>query len=135
MLVKSNFKKPPPEPGCGGHAVAATGPQGRRVRDEAKHQGVGEGGINRRINRRGGQKIASFDSFCGRFSLLAAVLAVLLTGSAAAQQPFVHPNDVAFLIKTDAKKYEIGENIVIFYTIKNVSNGALFVPRSRIFFA
>jgi hypothetical protein len=48
-----------------------------------------------------------------------------------AQQPFVHSNDVVFSIRTDSKGYKIGDQIVIHYTIKNVSNGVLYVPRSQ----
>lgn len=59
------------------------------------------------------------------------MLFVLPTGSAAAQEPFAHANDVAFSIRTEQKHYEIGEKIVVSYTIKNVGNGPLFVPRSQ----
>jgi hypothetical protein len=48
-----------------------------------------------------------------------------------AQQPFVHSNDLAFTIRIDHKRYKVGEQIVIHYTITNVSNGALFVPKSQ----
>jgi len=48
-----------------------------------------------------------------------------------AQQPFVHANDVLFRIRTDSKAYKIGDQVVIHYAIKNVSNGALYVPRSQ----
>jgi hypothetical protein len=48
-----------------------------------------------------------------------------------AQQPFVHSNDVLFKIRTDRKGYNIGDQIVIHYTIKNVANGAIYVPRSQ----
>jgi hypothetical protein len=48
-----------------------------------------------------------------------------------AQQPFVHGSDVVFAIRADQKKYVIGDPIIIRYTVKNVSNGSLFVPRSQ----
>src|SRR3954466_4686932 len=48
-----------------------------------------------------------------------------------AQQPFVHGSDVVFAIRTDQTKYVMGETIIIRYTVKNVSNRALFVPRSQ----
>jgi hypothetical protein len=49
----------------------------------------------------------------------------------AAQQPFAHGSDVAFAIRADRTKYLMGEPIVIRYTVKNVSNAALFVPKSQ----
>ena len=67
-----------------------------------------------------------------RRSLL--LLALVLWAAAVnidAQQPFVHCSDVAFSIRIDHKRYKVGEQIVIRYTIKNVSNGALFVPKSQ----
>src|ERR1700719_882799 len=48
-----------------------------------------------------------------------------------AQQPFVHGSDVAFAVRTDQTQYVMGEPIIIRYTVKNVSNGALFVPKSQ----
>jgi hypothetical protein len=59
--------------------------------------------------------------------LIVSSLAVILE----AQQPFVHGSDVAFAIRTDQTKYVMGEPIIIRYTVKNVSNGALFVPKSQ----
>ncbi len=59
-----------------------------------------------------------------------AAISILLEG-ASAQDPFAHANDVVFSIKTERKQYEIGQQIVISYTIKNVGNGPLFVPRSQ----
>src|SRR5207302_89389 len=47
------------------------------------------------------------------------------------QQPFVHSNDVQFSFRTDRTLYNIGDQIVIYYSIKNVSNGAMYVPRSQ----
>ena len=67
-----------------------------------------------------------------RRSLL--LLALVLWASAVnieAQQPFVHCSDVVFSIRIDHRRYKVGEQIVIHYTIKNVSNGAFFVPKSQ----
>lgn len=47
------------------------------------------------------------------------------------QQPFVHGNDIRFSIRIDRRAYNIGDQIVIHYTIKNVSNGALYVPATQ----
>jgi hypothetical protein len=47
------------------------------------------------------------------------------------QQPFVHGSDIRFSIRTDRRAYNVGDQIVIHYTIKNVSNGALYVPASQ----
>src|SRR5690242_17131038 len=59
--------------------------------------------------------------------LIVSSLAVILE----AQQPFVPGSDVAFAIWTNQTKYVMGEPIIIRYAIKNVSNGALFVPKSQ----
>ena len=48
-----------------------------------------------------------------------------------AQQPFVHGSDVAFTVWTDQTRYSIGKPIVVHYAVKNISNGALFVPSSQ----
>ena len=34
------------------------------------------------------------------------------------QQPFIHGNDIRFSIRTDRKAYNIGDQVVIYYTIK-----------------
>jgi hypothetical protein len=47
------------------------------------------------------------------------------------QQPFVHGNDIRFSIRTDRRTYNIGDQIAIHYTIKNISNGALYVPATQ----
>lgn len=47
------------------------------------------------------------------------------------QQPFVHGSDIRFSIGTDRRTYNIGDRIIIHYTIKNVSNGALYVPAAQ----
>jgi hypothetical protein len=59
--------------------------------------------------------------------LIACSLAVILE----AQQSFVHGSDIGFAIRTDRMKYSMAEAIIIRYTVKNVSNGALFVPKSQ----
>jgi hypothetical protein len=63
--------------------------------------------------------------------MLLIVFVFALAGILEAQQPFVHGSDVAFAIRTDETKYVMGEPIIIRYTVKNVSNGALFVPKSQ----
>jgi hypothetical protein len=67
--------------------------------------------------------------------LLTVFLSILflcaISAKAQAQQPFVHGSDVLFRIRIDRKAYNIGDQIAIHYTIKNVSNGALYVPRSQ----
>lgn len=66
---------------------------------------------------------------------LAGLFSLLLLGPTSArtqaQQPFVHSNDVLFTVRTEHKEYTIGDRIVIHYSIKNVSNGAYYVPRSQ----
>lgn len=47
------------------------------------------------------------------------------------QQPFVGGSDISFKIATDGKVHEIGDEILIHYTIRNISNGALYVPRAQ----
>ena len=59
--------------------------------------------------------------------LIVGSLAIILQ----AQQRFVHGSEVAFAIRTDQTKYGMPEAIVIRYTVRNVSNGALFVPKSQ----
>jgi hypothetical protein len=63
------------------------------------------------------------------FALLLIVpsLAVILE----AQQPFVHGSDVVFAIRADQSKHVMGEPIIVRYTVRNVSDGALFVPKSQ----
>ena len=46
-------------------------------------------------------------------------------------QPFVHGSDVQFSIRIDHRAHNIGDKIFIHYTIKNVSNGSLYVPASQ----
>ena len=48
-----------------------------------------------------------------------------------AQQPLVHGSDVALTIRTDQERYAVEDPIVVRYTIKNMSNAALFVPKSQ----
>jgi len=47
------------------------------------------------------------------------------------QQPFVHGNDIRFSISIGRRAYRIGDQIVIDYTIKNVSNAPLYVPATQ----
>ena len=47
------------------------------------------------------------------------------------QQAFVRGSDVAFTIQAHGQRHEVGQPIVIRYTLTNVSNGALFVPKSQ----
>jgi hypothetical protein len=60
-------------------------------------------------------------------------LTFLFTGSATAngQQPFVHGSDIRFSVRTDRRSYNVGDLIIIHYTIKNVSNSALYVPATQ----
>jgi hypothetical protein len=64
------------------------------------------------------------------FCCTAVILILALLDGAAAQTIFTHGNDVAFSITTAQKSYEIGDKIVISYTVTNVSNGPVTVPRS-----
>lgn len=68
--------------------------------------------------------------FAAVLRMLTAILPLLVTGLAWAQQVFVHANDVAFTVRTDQKQFTIGETISLHYTITNVSNGPVTVPRS-----
>lgn len=63
--------------------------------------------------------------------LFFALLLCAPSNRALAQQPFVHSSDVHFSIRTDSKEFYVGDQIVIHYTIRNISNGALYVPRSQ----
>lgn len=62
---------------------------------------------------------------------LAVLFLCAIPAQTQAQQPFVHGSDVLFRIRIDRKGYNIGDEISIHYTIKNGSNGALYVPRSQ----
>ncbi|HUE51988.1 MAG TPA: hypothetical protein VMO80_06595 [Terriglobales bacterium] len=62
---------------------------------------------------------------------LSLLILCAISAKTQAQQPFVHGSDVLFRIRIDRKAYNIGDQITIRYTIKNVSNGALYVPRSQ----
>ena len=71
-----------------------------------------------------------------RRSSAAALIALMLLSAVPAEahgqnQPFVHGSDIQFSIRTDRRAYNIGDKIVIHYTIKNVSNGSLYVPASQ----
>jgi len=62
---------------------------------------------------------------------LIALILVAVPTEMNGQQPFVHGSDIRFSIRTDRRAYNVGDQIVIHYTIKNVSNGALYVPASQ----
>lgn len=47
------------------------------------------------------------------------------------QQTFVHGSDISFRIATDRRTYNVGDQIIIHYTIQNISNGALYVPATQ----
>jgi hypothetical protein len=64
-------------------------------------------------------------------ALLSLLFLCVISAETQAQQPFVHGSDVLFRIRIDRKAYNIGDQIAIHYTIKNVSNGVLYVPRSQ----
>lgn len=46
-----------------------------------------------------------------------------------AQQLFVPVNDVSFTIRCERKTYKLGDPVEFTYEIRNVSHGAVFVPR------
>jgi hypothetical protein len=73
------------------------------------------------------------DSGIRRWALIAAFSSSFLCpiNMAAQHYPFARASGVTFTIRTDQKEYEIGDQIVIHYTIRNVSNHALFVPRAQ----
>lgn len=64
-------------------------------------------------------------------ALLALLFFLATSAKMQAQQPFVHSNDVLFTVRTDHKEYSIGDQIVLQYTIKNVSKSAYYVPRRQ----
>ena len=64
-------------------------------------------------------------------SLIALILAFAVPAETHGQHPFVHSNDIQFSIRTDRRAYNIGDLVVIHYTIKNVSNGALYIPATQ----
>src|ERR1700761_808025 len=47
----------------------------------------------------------------------------------AQRETFVPPSDVLFKVFTDQSTYKVGESITLKYSVKNISNAALFVPR------
>jgi hypothetical protein len=64
-------------------------------------------------------------------ALLVLIFLFAVSAETHGQQPFVHGNDIRFSIRTDRRAYNIGDPVVIHYTIKNVSNGALYVPATQ----
>ena len=64
-------------------------------------------------------------------AVLIALILVAVPGEMNGQQPFVDGNDIRFSIRTDRRAYNLGDQIVIHYTIKNISNGTLYVPASQ----
>jgi len=66
-------------------------------------------------------------TFLGLAALSFAFLALAANG----QHPFVHGSDIRFSIRTDRRSYNVGDRIIIHYTIKNISNGALYVPATQ----
>ena len=58
-------------------------------------------------------------------------LIIWVVPSTQAQNPFVPSADVVFTIRTDHRHYEIGEDIPVHYTIKNISNGAIYIPKAQ----
>jgi len=63
--------------------------------------------------------------------LIALTFLLAVPATAHGQQPFVHASDVSFSIATDLRTYQVGDQIIIHYTIRNVSNGALYVPAAQ----
>ena len=66
-----------------------------------------------------------------RASLIAVILLLAVSAETHGQQPFVHGNDIRLSIRTDRGAYKIGDQVVIHYTITNVSNGALYIPATQ----
>jgi hypothetical protein len=64
-------------------------------------------------------------------ALIALIVLFAVPAETNGQQPFVHGNDIRFSIRTDRRAYNIGDQIIIHYTIKNVSNGVLYVPATQ----
>jgi hypothetical protein len=64
-------------------------------------------------------------------ALIALAFLFVVPAETHGQQPFIHGNDIRFSIRTDRRAYNIGDQVVIHYTIKNVSNGALYVPATQ----
>ncbi len=64
-------------------------------------------------------------------ALIVLIFLFAISAETHGQQPFVHGNDIRFSIRTDRRAYNIGDQVVIHYVIKNVSNGALYVPATQ----
>lgn len=60
-------------------------------------------------------------------------LAFVFAGSAGGngQQPFVQGSDIRFSIGIARRSFNIGDRVIIHYTITNVSNGPLYVPATQ----
>jgi hypothetical protein len=63
--------------------------------------------------------------------LIALIFSLVMSAEANGQQLFVDGNDIRFSIRIDPRTYNVGDQIIIRYTIENVSNGALYVPASQ----
>lgn len=69
--------------------------------------------------------------------VLVLVIAFLLAQSLrldqvyAQQGVFVPANDVLFTISCDRPTYKLGEQLRVYYSVKNISRGALYVPRTE----
>ena len=67
---------------------------------------------------------------CRTLILQVGTSCVLLTTSLVAQkETFAPASDVSFKISTDRSSYRAGEQIILKYRIKNISNALLYVPR------
>ncbi len=71
-------------------------------------------------------------SNCVRCGLLLLVLALTSHSLCAQGQAFVPSNDIQLTIWTDSPTFAVGEQIRVRYRIRNVSNGAVFVPRDQL---
>lgn len=66
-----------------------------------------------------------------RISWLMAFLLAGLVAGAEAQSPFANSADIRFTIRTDQRQYKMDEDITVHYTIKNISNAAIYVPKGQ----
>ena len=63
--------------------------------------------------------------------LIALTVPLNVSVRADGQQPFVHGSDIDFSVTTSRRTYLVDEPIVIHYTIRNVSHGALYIPAAQ----